>query len=99
MSDDLEQSCAPYSHRVDVKDEEQVDYWTNRLGVTTAALVNAVEQVGSDADKVAIYLGKPARVGTPLPFGGALRLRRDFEDRPALIRVMQQYQRSNDDRP
>jgi hypothetical protein len=60
MSDEPERGGAPYSHRIDVKNEEQVDYWTNRLGVTSNALTDAVEQVGSDAEKVAIYLGKPA---------------------------------------
>jgi hypothetical protein len=60
MSDDLDQSGPPYSHRIDVTREDQIEYWTNRLGVTTETLDDAVKQVGANAEKVAIYLGKPA---------------------------------------
>jgi hypothetical protein len=60
MSDGLERDGAPYSHRIDMTHEGQVEYWTNRFDVTTEALADAVAQVGSDAEKVAIYLGKPA---------------------------------------
>jgi hypothetical protein len=60
MSDDLEQRGAPFSHRIDMTREDQVEYWTNRFNVTTATLAEAVGQVGTDAEKVAIYLGKPA---------------------------------------
>jgi hypothetical protein len=60
MSDDLERDGAPYSHRIDMTHEDQVEYWTNRFDVTTEALADAVGQVGSDAEKVAIYLGKSA---------------------------------------
>ncbi|MDO6415368.1 DUF3606 domain-containing protein [Sphingomonas sp. BIUV-7] len=60
MSDDLKQRGAPYSHRIDMGQEDQVEYWTNRYEVTRDALAEAVKQVGTDADKVAVYLGKPA---------------------------------------
>ncbi|MDO6414127.1 DUF3606 domain-containing protein [Sphingomonas sp. BIUV-7] len=60
MSNHLEQRGAPYSHRIDMSQEDQVEYWTNRYEVTRDALAEAVRQVGSDADKVAVCLGKPA---------------------------------------
>jgi hypothetical protein len=60
MSDDFEQTGAPYSHRIDMTHEDQIEYWTNRFDVTADALAEAVKQVGTDAEKVAVYLGKPA---------------------------------------
>ncbi|MET0248689.1 MAG: DUF3606 domain-containing protein [Sphingobium sp.] len=36
----------------------EAEYWTNRFGVTRAALEQAVEQVGHDVGAVAAYLDR-----------------------------------------
>lgn len=58
----------PYNHQqdpdaqartqVNIKDENDVQYWTERFGVSEDVLRNAVERVGSPAEAVAKYLEK-----------------------------------------
>ena len=44
--------------QVDVNDEKDLQYWTERFGVPDDVLRNAVERVGSSAEAVAKYLEK-----------------------------------------
>jgi hypothetical protein len=39
-------------------EDYEVAYWTGKFGVTREDLAKAVEEVGSNSDAVAIYLGK-----------------------------------------
>lgn len=48
----------PQSHAdVDIRDKAAVDRWSQALGTTDEALVNAVKAVGTRIDRIKDYLG------------------------------------------
>jgi hypothetical protein len=49
------------SHRVNVNQEHEVRYWTEKLGVSAERLREAVQQVGPMVDDVANFLGAEKR--------------------------------------
>ena len=44
--------------RIDVHEEYELRYWTQKFGVTEQQLEAAVREVGTNAEDVAIELGK-----------------------------------------
>ena len=47
---------------IDLKDDNQVRYWADRLQATPAEVVDAVRHVGANATAVAIWLGSAGAV-------------------------------------
>jgi hypothetical protein len=45
--------------RIDIHDDYELGYWTKKLGVTKEQLEAAIREVGTNAEDVAIALGKP----------------------------------------
>jgi hypothetical protein len=60
MPDDLSDRGPQDRARISLSEEHEIRYWTEKFGVTKERLTEAVDQVGSTADAVGIYLGKPA---------------------------------------
>lgn len=58
MPDDKENTGAEDRTRIAMGEDYEVAYWTEKFGVSRDALAKAVEEVGSSAEAVAIYLGK-----------------------------------------
>jgi uncharacterized protein DUF3606 len=58
MADDLKNRGAQYRARVNIHEDHEVRYWTQKWGVTPEALKAAVGKVGVSADAVARELGK-----------------------------------------
>ena len=58
MSDDTGNRGAQERARINLREEHEVRYWTNALGVTRDQLAAAVQAVGVSADKVREHLGK-----------------------------------------
>lgn len=53
----------PDPHHIDMRKGADVDYWTQRLGVSREELAKAIESAGDSPDEVARYLaenGPPA---------------------------------------
>jgi hypothetical protein len=46
MADDLKETGKPDDSRINVKQEHEVSYWKNKLGVTAEQLKQAVRKVG-----------------------------------------------------
>jgi Protein of unknown function (DUF3606) len=46
MADDLKETGKPDDSRINVKQEREVSYWKNKLGVTAEQLKQAVRKVG-----------------------------------------------------
>jgi uncharacterized protein DUF3606 len=44
--------------RIDVHDPYEIGYWSRKFGVSREELVDAVQNVGTNAEDVAIELGK-----------------------------------------
>jgi hypothetical protein len=61
MADDLKNRGAQDRSRVNVHEEHEVRYWTQKLGVTKEQLVAAVGKAGVSVDAVARELGKARR--------------------------------------
>ena len=53
MSDDLSNRGAQDRSRINVNEDHEVRYWTEKFGVSADALRNAVTAVGPGADAVA----------------------------------------------
>ena len=53
MADDLKNRGAQDRARVNVNEEHEIRYWTEKWGVTPQALKDAVKRVGVSADAVA----------------------------------------------
>jgi hypothetical protein len=53
MADDLKNRGAQDRTRVNVNEEHEVRYWTEKWGVTPQALKDAVKRVGVSADAAA----------------------------------------------
>jgi hypothetical protein len=58
MADDLKNRGAQDRARVNIHEDHEVRYWTQKWGVTPEALKAAVGKVGVSADAVARELGK-----------------------------------------
>ena len=58
MADDLKNRGAQDRSRVNIHEDHEVRYWTEKLGVTKEELADAVKRAGLSADAVARELGK-----------------------------------------
>jgi hypothetical protein len=58
MADDLKNRGAQDRARVNVNEDHEVRYWTQKWGVSKEQLTAAVNKVGVSADAVARELGK-----------------------------------------
>jgi len=58
MADDLKDRGAQDRSRVNVHEDYEVRYWTEKWGVTKEQLVEAVRQAGVSAQAVAHALGR-----------------------------------------
>jgi hypothetical protein len=58
MSDDLSKRGAADRLRINIHEEHEVRYWTQKLGCTRAQLEQAVKSVGVMAQDVEAYLGQ-----------------------------------------
>jgi hypothetical protein len=58
MADDLKNRGAQDRARVNVNEDHEVRYWTEKWGVSKEQLAAAVNKVGVSADAVARELGK-----------------------------------------
>jgi len=56
MSDDKTLRAPQDSSRVAMGEDYEVEYWTNRFGVSRERLQEAVDAVGNSADRIAEYL-------------------------------------------
>jgi hypothetical protein len=52
---------SPDRERIDISERTEVDYWTEKLGVTTVKLKAAVNAVGPAVKDVEAYLKKKNR--------------------------------------
>ena len=58
MTDDLEKRGPQDRARVNVREEHELKWWTEKLGVSDEQLRRAVSEVGPSADKVAKFLNR-----------------------------------------
>ena len=58
MVDDKTKRRPQDSTRISLSEDWEVDYWTERFGVTRARRREAVQQVGNSTDAVGRYLAK-----------------------------------------
>jgi hypothetical protein len=58
MSDDKTKTHPQDAARINVGEDYEVRYWTEALGISEAALREAVQQVGPGAEKVRQYLSR-----------------------------------------
>ena len=58
MADDLKNRGAQDRSRVNIHEDHEVRYWTEKWGVTKEELADAVKKAGVSADAVARDLGK-----------------------------------------
>ena len=58
MADDLKNRGAQDRSRVNIHEDHEVWYWTEKWGVTKQQLTDAVQKVGVSVDAVARELGK-----------------------------------------
>lgn len=58
MSDDLTKRRPQDASKINMKEPYEVNYWTDKFGVTKAKLQQAVDAVGVSAAAVAKHLGK-----------------------------------------
>ncbi len=56
MSDDSQNRGEPDRSRINVNQEHELRYWTQKLGITEERLRAVVREVGTMADKVREYL-------------------------------------------
>jgi hypothetical protein len=73
MSDDRTETSTDLKW-IDVHDDGEVRYWTNKFGVTKQQLVAAVREVGAHAEDVAVKLDKGAAHKKSRRKRGALNL-------------------------
>jgi hypothetical protein len=59
MSDDLTNRGGQDRARISLGEEHEIRYWSEKFGITREQLADAVEQVGTSAEAVAVYLDKP----------------------------------------
>ena len=58
MADNLQDRGAQDRARVNINEEHEVRYWTEKFGVSEEDLIQAVSVVGVSADEVERYLKK-----------------------------------------
>ena len=58
MADDLKNRGAQDRSRVNVHEDHEVRYWTEKWGITKQQLADAVKKAGVSVDAVARELGK-----------------------------------------
>jgi hypothetical protein len=58
MVDDKTKRRPQDSTRVSLSEDWEVDYWTERFGVSRDRLRQAVQEVGNDAEAVGRYLAR-----------------------------------------
>jgi hypothetical protein len=58
MNDDVHYRGPADRSRINIRDFDEVQYWTKKLGVTKEELDRAVNKVGTSAEKVQKELGK-----------------------------------------
>ncbi|WBX97022.1 DUF3606 domain-containing protein [Chryseobacterium gambrini] len=58
MSDDLSKRRPQDASKVNVNETWELEYWSNKFGVTKEKLKEAVKAVGTSAAAVQKYLGK-----------------------------------------
>jgi hypothetical protein len=56
MGDDLSRRRPQDASRINVHEPYEANYWTDKFGVSKAALVAAVNEVGTSASAVESYL-------------------------------------------
>lgn len=56
MSDDLNKKGQQDRSRINMNEDHEVDYWTEKFNVTREELQKAVDQAGNSADDVAQVL-------------------------------------------
>ena len=56
--DDTQKRGGQDRDRISLSQEHELDYWTEKFGVSRDELRDAVETVGNDADKVEQYLNE-----------------------------------------
>ena len=61
MVDDISNRGEQDRSRINVSQEHELRYWTNKFGVTQEQLKAAVQAVGSSVDRVREHLGKLSR--------------------------------------
>jgi hypothetical protein len=61
MSDDPTKKGPADSSKINMHEEYEVRYWTEKFGVTKDRLQMAVDKVGNSAEKVKAALGKGGR--------------------------------------
>jgi hypothetical protein len=60
MSDDLNKRGPQDASRINVNEEWELRYWTNKLGVSEEELKAAVNKVGVNVDAVSAHFGPNA---------------------------------------
>jgi hypothetical protein len=58
MTDDTTKRRPQDSTRISLSEDYEVDYWTDKFGVSRDQLKEAVSAVGNSAEAVRNYLGK-----------------------------------------
>lgn len=58
MSDDLKKRRPLDSSRINIHEDYELNWWSDHLGVSKEAIINAVKAVGTSAAAVKKYLGK-----------------------------------------
>jgi len=58
MTDDKKNTGEPDRSRINLREDYEVRYWTERFGVSKEQLATAVHKVGNSADAVRQALGK-----------------------------------------
>lgn len=58
MADDPKNRGPQDRSRVNVEQDYELKYWTEKMGVSAQQLRDAVQKVGTSADAVARHLGK-----------------------------------------
>lgn len=56
MSDDKTKTGPQDANRISLREDYEVQYWTNRFGVSRERLETAAKKVGSGVDQIADYL-------------------------------------------
>ena len=60
MSDDKMNRGEPDRSRINLNEDYEVSYWSERFGITKEQLKKAVEKVSNSPEDIARLVGKPA---------------------------------------
>ena len=66
MADDLKNRGAQDRSRVNIHEDHEVRYWTEKWGISKQQLADAVKKAGVSADAVARELGKAEMAKRPV---------------------------------